>query len=126
MASGILIEAYSVEDDGAGICFNVFIYNSQPGIGIDYVTGDSWLVENEIDVEVRNTTIYTEDTIKKYVLNTNTKKFHFSTCESVTEMKDKNKKEVEGNIYFPEYEDEFYTYDEVEYDEFTVKYMRRK
>ena len=36
------------------------------------------------------------------------------------------KKEYVGNIYFPEYEDEFYTYDEVEYDEFTVKYMRRK
>lgn len=36
------------------------------------------------------------------------------------------KKEYEGNIYFPEYEDKFYTYKEEEYDEFIVKYMRRK
>lgn len=36
------------------------------------------------------------------------------------------KKEYTGNIYFPEYEDDFETYEEVEYDEFVVKYMRRK
>lgn len=36
------------------------------------------------------------------------------------------KKEYEGNIFFPEYESEFETYEEVEYDKFTVKYMRRK
>lgn len=96
VATGILIEAYSVEDEGAGICFNVFIYNSQPGIEIDYATGNSWLVEDETDFVDRNTTLPTEDTIDKYVLNTNTKKFHLSTCDSVSEMKEKNKKEVEG------------------------------
>ena len=36
------------------------------------------------------------------------------------------KKEYEGNIYFPEYENDFITYKEEEYDEFTVKYMRRR
>ena len=36
------------------------------------------------------------------------------------------KKEVEGNIYFPEYENDFEVYEEVEYEEFIVKYMRRK
>lgn len=36
------------------------------------------------------------------------------------------KKEVEGNIYFPEYENDFEVYEEVEHDEFIVKYMRRK
>lgn len=41
-------KAYSVEDDGAGICFNVFIYNSQPGIKIDYATGESYLIEKDI------------------------------------------------------------------------------
>lgn len=94
VATGILIEAYSVEDEGAGVCFNVFVYNSQPGIEIDYATGDSWLVEDETDFEERNTTVSIEN---KYVLNTNTKKFHLPTCDSVTEMKDKNKKEVEGS-----------------------------
>ena len=42
LASGVEIEAYSVEDNGEGICFNVYIYNVQPGINIDYITGKSW------------------------------------------------------------------------------------
>ena len=41
VARGVLMEAYSVEDSGAGICFCVFCYNVQPGIAIDYETGDS-------------------------------------------------------------------------------------
>jgi len=41
VASGVLIEAYSVEDNGAGICFCVYVYNVQPGIDIDYRTGES-------------------------------------------------------------------------------------
>lgn len=43
LASGVQMEAWSVEDDGAGICFNVYCYNVQPGITIDYATGDSGL-----------------------------------------------------------------------------------
>ena len=41
LADGVLMEAYSVEDEGDGICFNVFVYNVQPGVIIDYKTGDS-------------------------------------------------------------------------------------
>lgn len=41
VASGVTIEAYSVEDCGDGICFYVYCYNVQPGIEIDYLTGDS-------------------------------------------------------------------------------------
>lgn len=43
VASGVQMEAYSVEDNGEGVCFNVYVYNVQPGIIIDYKTGDSWL-----------------------------------------------------------------------------------
>ena len=43
VARGVQMEALSVEDDGKGICFNVFVYNVQPGITIDYATGDSRL-----------------------------------------------------------------------------------
>lgn len=43
LANGVEIEAYSVEDNGEGICFNVFVYNAQPQIEIDYATGDSRL-----------------------------------------------------------------------------------
>lgn len=42
VARGVHMEAYSIEDGGAGVSFNVYCYNVQPGIGIDYVTGDSW------------------------------------------------------------------------------------
>jgi len=43
VASGVLMEAQSVEDDGEGVRFNVFCYNVQPGISIDYANGDSTL-----------------------------------------------------------------------------------
>ncbi len=43
VASGVEIEAYSVEDNGQGVCFNVYVYNVQPGVEIDYATGDSIL-----------------------------------------------------------------------------------
>ena len=42
VASGVLMEAYSVEDNGRGVCFNVYCYNVQPGIVIDYATGESF------------------------------------------------------------------------------------
>lgn len=41
LATGVEMEAYSVEDQGQGVCFNVFVYNVQPGITIDYATGES-------------------------------------------------------------------------------------
>ena len=43
VANGVLIEAKSVEDNGGGIFFNVYCYNVQPGVGINYENGDSWL-----------------------------------------------------------------------------------
>lgn len=42
VASGVQMEAFSVEDEGEGICFHVFVYNVQPGVRIDYATGNSW------------------------------------------------------------------------------------
>ena len=42
VARGVQMEAYSVEDSGEGICYNVYVYNVQPGIVIDYETGDNW------------------------------------------------------------------------------------
>lgn len=47
VAKGVQMEAYSVEDDGEGVMFNVFVYNVQPGITIDYATGDSQLSNND-------------------------------------------------------------------------------
>lgn len=42
VASGVRLEAFSVEDEGEGLSFNVFVYNVQPGVVIDYATGESW------------------------------------------------------------------------------------
>ena len=42
LASGVLMEALSVEDNGKGICFNVYCYNVQPGVIIDYSTGENF------------------------------------------------------------------------------------
>ena len=46
VASGVQMEAYSVEDEGDGICFNVYVYNVQPGVEIDYATGENWETAN--------------------------------------------------------------------------------
>ena len=52
LARGVLMEGWSVEDEGAGICFCVFVYNAQPGVIIDYSTGDNQADENyEIPAE---------------------------------------------------------------------------
>ena len=47
VARGVQMEAWSVEDNGAGVCFNVYCYNVQPGVEIDYATGESRLAEEE-------------------------------------------------------------------------------
>ena len=172
LAGGVQIEAYSVEDKGKGICFNVYCYNVQPGIKIDYATGESslsssvsaksiklnktaasvtegktltlkaavspsdstdtvsWSTSNSkvatvnskgvvtgvkagtatITVKTSNgkkasckVTVKKSGTSKtssgstKYILNTNTKKFHYPSCSSVDQMSDKNKKEYVGS-----------------------------
>ena len=94
VATGVLMEGYSVEDDGEGICFNVFCYNVQPHIKINYADGTSeiaFLPELEKTTEVAN-----DDSAITYVLNTNTKKFHYPYCDSVNEMKEKNKQVFTG------------------------------
>lgn len=55
VARGVLMEAYSVEDLGAGIQFCYYVYNIQPGIGIDYQTGDSW---EDASVVAKDNTTY--------------------------------------------------------------------
>ncbi len=94
VASGVLMEAYSVEDQGTGICFNVYCYNVQPGILIDYSTGESILDETWTPTEAAK-----EDTDQgyDYVLNTNTMRFHFPECPSVQDMSDKNKRYFSGD-----------------------------
>lgn len=131
VASGVLMEAKSVEDQGEGILFCVYVYNVQPGVSIDYATGDSTATEG-VDsnpgnssvgsssasnvaaqaqiaasqtqpqteapiTESPETTVAAEPVSTTYILNTNTKKFHYPSCSAVKQMKDSNKEEFSGS-----------------------------
>ena len=93
VAIGVLMEAYSIEDDGEGICFNVFCYNVQPGIVINYYDGTS---RRESDPEIPGNSDVEE--INTFILNTSSKVIHKPTCSSVSKMSEKNKEEFTGNI----------------------------
>lgn len=97
LASGVQIEAMSVEDNGEDILFNVYVYNAQPGVGIDYATGDSWLEGGSVTETEEPTQTETPQTSSvTYILNTNSKKFHYPDCSSVDQMNESNKQEFYG------------------------------
>ena len=81
IANGVLIEAKSVEDNGQGVLFNVFVYNVQPDITIDYKTGDSHLTNpvsnnndvttNKVNESIENTSDSTKNTEYKDTTSSN-------------------------------------------------------
>ncbi len=94
LASGVLMEGYSVEDKGKGIKFCVYAYNVQPDIKIDYKTGDSKLI-SDISKNTGNNSS-DQETKQTYIVNLNTKKFHKPNCRSVSSMSERNKKTYKG------------------------------
>ena len=96
VASGVVMEALSEEDEGMGIKFCVFCYNVQPGIGIDYATGESWLESPVTDGTSDDPGAKEPMDGQDYVLNTNTRKFHYPNCDSADMIKPKNRKEYNG------------------------------
>ncbi len=126
LADGVLMEAESIEDEGNGVLFNVFVYNVQPGILIDYATGDSapgaaetaavqsgaeaTSVQSGAEaasapakpaaLTQENPSAQTAKAVPteaSYILNTNTHKFHYPSCASVKQMKEKNKQAFSGD-----------------------------
>ena len=115
VCSGVLMEARSVEDPRVQFC--AFCYTVQPGFEIDYATGDNRRADSEKDEGVRSIAAdpdiseetgekqaevggMTEDKPKeeaaeevRYILNMNSRKFHLPHCDSVQDIKDKNKSE---------------------------------
>lgn len=86
VADGVQMEGWSVEDGGEGVCFNIFCYNVQPGIEIDYATGESWLgAEARSGVQMN------------YVLNTGTRKFHDPDCQSVADIGGDKRQDYTGS-----------------------------
>ena len=109
VARGVLLEAESVEDNSITFC--VWCYNVQPGIIIDYATGNSSIDPNyRVPSPVNTTTAPTAGTQAvspvpsavqtecTYILNTNTKRIHLPSCSSVNEMKPSNRMEFSGDI----------------------------
>lgn len=80
VASGVIMEAQSVEDGGEGIQFHVYAYNNQPGVEIDYQTGSSRATEQP------------SSSASEYVLNISSKKIHLPSCSQVASIKAQNKK----------------------------------
>lgn len=89
VARGIQLEGWSVEDSGEGICFNVYVYNVQHGVIIDYLTGNSYAEDAE-----QGETAAQEN--KEYILNTSSRKFHSADCHQGQEVKDTNKEMFSG------------------------------
>lgn len=87
VARGVEMEALSVEDGGTGLCFHVFVYNVQPGVDIDYATGESR------PVEVSGS----EGADDLYILNVGTLKFHLPTCSGAQDIKEGNRREYTGS-----------------------------
>ena len=122
LAAGVLMEGKSVEDKGEGVLFCVFAYNVQPGVSIDYATGESSAdgtivndtsaqeeikqststsVQQEETQQPADTSVTQQETslseeTQTYVLNTNTHKFHKPGCYSVEKIKPENYAEFTG------------------------------
>lgn len=114
VASGVQMEAKSVEDNGEGICYNVFVYNVQPGVKIYYKNGESEGLKygNYLKDDKKTSTTKSSNSSKtttgkkrntssvvtsKYIFNTNTKKFHVPSCYTIKRMSNSNKKSFSGS-----------------------------
>lgn len=116
LSDGVLMEARSVEDDGKAIRLCTFAYNVEPGVDIDYSTGYSTGPEftgtesapvQALEYDIGNagnagvgneTEPYEASAGTAYVLNTNSKKIHLPSCESVQDTAAKNRKETDKTL----------------------------
>ncbi len=120
VARGVIMEGYSVEDQGQGIEFCVYCYNVQPGVAINYTTGenqvDTSMSEDEIlafyeaprstkQPNANNTSrtsqtsleVSDDEVVQTYIINTNSKKFHLPQCSGAQTMNEKNRLEVQNS-----------------------------
>lgn len=91
VAKGVVMEALSVEDSGDGICFCVFVYNNQPGVTINYATGESVAAQQNDEQEAENANL------RDYILNNSSKKFHKGDCKQGQATIEKNREDYKGN-----------------------------
>ncbi|MCI9403318.1 MAG: DNA/RNA non-specific endonuclease [Oscillospiraceae bacterium] len=105
LARGVTMEAWSVEDQGEGICFFIYAYNVQPGVIIDYATGQSWLEEEEPlsppstpSPEPTSPSTAGAEVPEEalYILNTSSRRFHLPTCSGAASIKAENRQDYTG------------------------------
>lgn len=108
VASGVQMEAESVEDGGEGVSFNVYCYNVQDGFEIDYATGENHRAPETETAEGKAAEGAsgegTEGQDKNgaaaenvYIVNKNTGKFHRPDCSGVSDVKPRNKRKYTGS-----------------------------
>lgn len=103
ICDGQIIEAWSIEDEGEAICFNIYAYNVQPGIVIDYATGDNWLdgeyapARPNQNEESDTLPTLAEDYEDTFILNVKKKKIHTTHCPGASSMSEKNRQEYTGS-----------------------------
>ena len=104
ICDGLLVEAFSIEDDGEDICFCIYAYNVQPGFVIDYATGDNYAENGEEKLGAPSETapayekyLTDEDEEGTYILNVKSKKFHRPDCAGAQDISEKNRKEYTGS-----------------------------
>ena len=111
VASGVLMEAYSIEDNGAGICFCNYVFNIQPNIVINYADGSNHLAQQSATTSSSVSSVTSaaasqpaeeqkpqDKIVQEFVLNKNTKKYHTLDCPSVNDIKPKNKATYSGTV----------------------------
>ncbi len=97
VATGVLMEACSVADSGKSLCFCVFVYNVQPGVVIDYATGDSWAAEKSPAA--------VEPAVEGYIGNKKSLVFHLPTCPNLpaerNQVISRTRQEAVAAVYHP-------------------------
>lgn len=96
VASGVLVEGLSVEDRGEGISFCIYAYNVQPGVEINYLTGENRAVGDSSKGDEENGDLDNGEV--SFVLNISSKRYHKPDCSGVASMSDKNRLEFAGTI----------------------------
>ena len=97
LCRGVLMEAKSIETNDISFC--VYCFNVQPGIHIDYATGDNWEDKTYTNTKTHPVSNPIHDTKNKsYVLNTHTMKIHLPNCPSVKKIAEYNRQDYTGDI----------------------------
>lgn len=97
VARGVRMEGWSVEDQGASVCFDVYAYNNQPGITIDYATGESRQdSQSAAPAQGSSGQSSSSQETAQYVINLKSGKFHLPDCSGAASITEENRQDYTG------------------------------